>query len=350
LTTNPTYMMDKCKKSCNNCPSCKDSHQNCQSWASSGYCSGAHSAYMSQNCKASCGLCQDCVDNNSMCSSWASRGECSRNPVYMLVQCKKSCNQCSGGGGTTPKPQPGTNICSRLPAIYPSYPAYGYGTIFGVFRPTILSSDSSKYLSTSPNGRGNRNMFSRTLGRFYWTNAYLYNVRFSDQSHAVEFRVDPRLGSGYNKVVHYARVLGRTPKFTRARVYNFDIAPGSHPQAGGGSYELKTLHIELDYARTVEASGSLEEMLMHEAGHVSLQNLQSTAAWQRAAAADGNHISIYARNNPGREDVTESIIPWFATRCRTNRFSQRDLQTICSAIPNRLAYLDSLFGTDCNNM
>ena len=86
--------------------------------------------------------------------------------------------------------------------------------------------DSSKYLSTSPNGRGNRNMFSRTLGRFYWTNAYLYNVRFSDQSHAVEFRVDPRLGSGYNEVVHYARVLGRTPKFTRARVYNFDIAPG----------------------------------------------------------------------------------------------------------------------------
>ena len=86
--------------------------------------------------------------------------------------------------------------------------------------------DSSKYLSTSPNGRRNRNMFSRTLGRFYWTNAYLYNVRFSDQSHAVEFRVDPRLGSGYNEVVHYARVLGRTPKFTRARVYNFDIAPG----------------------------------------------------------------------------------------------------------------------------
>merc|ERR1711862_663800 len=178
----------------------------------------------------------------------------------------------------------------------------------------------------------------------------LYNVRYSDQSHTVEFRVDPRLGTGYADVVHFARVLGRVPKFTRTRVDKFDIVPGNHPQAGGGSYERKTLHIELTYARNMEASGSLEEMLMHEAGHVSLQNLQSTGAWQSAAAADRNHISIYARNNPGREDVTESIVPWFATRCRSNRLSQRDLQTICSAIPNRLAYLDYLIGTDCNNM
>jgi len=193
-------------------------------------------------------------------------------------------------------------------------------------------------------------MFSRTLGRFYWTNAYLYNVRYSDQSHAVEFRVDPRLGSGYNHVVHYAQIFGRVPKFSRARVDNFDIAPGAHPQAGGGSYELKTLHIELTYAQNMERSGSLEEMLFHEAGHVSLQNLQRRAGWQRAAAADNNHISIYARNNPGREDVTESMVPWFATRCRSNRFSRYDLQTICSAIPNRLAYLDSLYGTNCNYM
>ena len=74
------------------------------------------------------------------------------------------------------------------------------------------------------------------------------------------------------------------------------------------------------------------------------------SGWLRAARADRNYISIYARDNPGREDITESIVPWYALRCRPDRLSQNDLRTICSAIPNRIAYLDRLFGTNCNNM
>ena len=38
-----------------------------------------------------------CVDGNKSCPSWAQKGECSKNPGYMLVNCKKSCNQCSSG-------------------------------------------------------------------------------------------------------------------------------------------------------------------------------------------------------------------------------------------------------------
>ena len=87
-------------------------------------------------------------------------------------------------------------------------------------------SDPSKYLSTTPNGRGQRSLFSRTLGRFYTTNAYLYNIQFSDQAQNVEFRVDPRLGTGYYDVVKYAKALGRVPRFSRSRVLYFDIAPG----------------------------------------------------------------------------------------------------------------------------
>ena len=111
----------------------------------------------------------------------------------------------------------------------------------------------------------------------------------------MEFRVDPSLGSGYADVVRYATALGRVPRFARSRVLYFDIAPGNkidhyfterklqdlfignHPQAGGGSYELQALHVELTYAQGVEASGSLEELFMHEGGHASLQNLQSVS-------------------------------------------------------------------------
>ena len=35
-----------------------------------------------------------CQDENSMCAAWARNGECTKNPMYMLNNCKKSCNNC----------------------------------------------------------------------------------------------------------------------------------------------------------------------------------------------------------------------------------------------------------------
>jgi len=36
----------------------------------------------------------NCRDNNVNCGDWAQMGECSKNPAYMLVNCKKSCGKC----------------------------------------------------------------------------------------------------------------------------------------------------------------------------------------------------------------------------------------------------------------
>lgn len=36
----------------------------------------------------------ECEDNHRFCSYWSRRGECSKNPNWMLANCKKSCNQC----------------------------------------------------------------------------------------------------------------------------------------------------------------------------------------------------------------------------------------------------------------
>jgi len=44
--------------------------------------------------KLYCGGGSSCVDNNTYCSYWASIGECSKNPNYMHVYCKKSCQKC----------------------------------------------------------------------------------------------------------------------------------------------------------------------------------------------------------------------------------------------------------------
>ena len=37
----------------------------------------------------------NCSDIEMDCQAWASAGECEKNPKYLYVHCKKSCNQCT---------------------------------------------------------------------------------------------------------------------------------------------------------------------------------------------------------------------------------------------------------------
>jgi hypothetical protein len=36
----------------------------------------------------------ECVDLHPECSTWTTKGECSKNPQYMLIDCRKSCDSC----------------------------------------------------------------------------------------------------------------------------------------------------------------------------------------------------------------------------------------------------------------
>ena len=56
-------------------------------------------------CKKSCNACSmthrnaivqqtPCVDLNSNCNFWYSTGQCTKNPRYILTNCRKSCNNC----------------------------------------------------------------------------------------------------------------------------------------------------------------------------------------------------------------------------------------------------------------
>ena len=53
-----------------------------------------------------------CKDNNVKCPFWASAGECTRDRVWMLPNCRKSCNQC---GGRFSRPLGNGGIFPRLP-------------------------------------------------------------------------------------------------------------------------------------------------------------------------------------------------------------------------------------------
>jgi hypothetical protein len=61
-----------------------------------------------------------------------------------------------------------------------------------------------------------------------------------------------------------------------------------------------------------------------------------------AQKSDNQFISTYAKDNPTREDIAESYLPYFAVRYRSDRISKSLVRKITQSIPNRIKYFDSL--------
>ena len=87
------------------------------------------------------------------------------------------------------------------------------------------------------------------------------------------------------------------------------IHRGTEPFGGGNN----NLLIHTGRADLYAADGILEETLVHEAAHTSLDAAHASApAWLAAQSADPTFISTYARDFPNREDIAESVLPYLA--------------------------------------
>ena len=89
------------------------------------------------------------------------------------------------------------------------------------------------------------------------------------------------------------------------------------------------------------ADGILEEALVHEACHTSLDLDHGNAkGWRVAQKADDEFISTYAKDYPKREDIAESFLTWLVVRHLSDRVSESHAKKILKAIPNRIKYFD----------
>ena len=213
------------------------------------------------------------------------------------------------------------------------------GTIF--IDPDIITpADPSTFLSTTYAGRGTRTMFDRRVNAFVPFNAYLFTATFSDAP-PVEIQVNPEFGSeaaARTEALRFARPIGQLPVALREDVRTVWIHRGVQGFGGGNN----NLLIHTGQADLYIADGILEETFVHEAAHTSLDaDHANSPGWRAAQAADPEFISTYARDNPTREDVAESFLPYLAVRYRRDRISPSLANTISSTIPNRMAYFDA---------
>ena len=213
------------------------------------------------------------------------------------------------------------------------------GTVF--ITPDIIGpADPTSLQSVAYIGRGERHIYDRRPDAWITVNAYLFSVRYENAE--LEFQVNPEFGSieaARAEVDTYAAALGRLPAVLLSRAQKVHINSGH--ELLGGNWRDRSFLIHTEQGQDYIRSGFLEEALFHEGAHVSLDGAHtSSAEWRTAQTEDGVFISEYARDFPDREDVAESILPYFTVRYFPERLTDADRALILAAIPNRLAYFD----------
>jgi hypothetical protein len=215
------------------------------------------------------------------------------------------------------------------------------GTVF--IEPNLITAeDPSDFVAAEFAGQGQRTMFDRRLNAFVQLDAWLFNAEYREGM-TIEFQVNPEFDTQEEaaaEVAFYAPVIGRLPRALRSQVQTSWIHRGDEYFGGGNNNLL--IHTGA-IAQGYIAAGILEETLAHEAVHTSLDAAHGGApGWLAAQISDGEFISTYARDNPAREDLAESVVPWLATHCESARLQSDIVATARATIPARLAYLDSL--------
>ena len=213
------------------------------------------------------------------------------------------------------------------------------GTIF-LEADIITDKDPTSFQTLTPDGQGSRLMYDRRGEKWITVDAYLFHVTYDDGL-TIEVQVNPEFGSTSLAQVEaekYAIVIGRLPTSLRQDVQTVWIHKGVNFFGGGNNNIL----IHIGQAALYENDGILEETLVHEASHTSLDATHANAAgWIDAQQKDPTFISTYARDNPTREDIAETFLVYLAVKYRSDRISSLYKEKVEKAIPNRIKYLEN---------
>jgi len=211
-----------------------------------------------------------------------------------------------------------------------------WGTIF--IDPNIVTdSDYSAFKSISYKGRELREMFDRRPDDWIKLTPFLFEAKY-EEGGIIEMQVNPEFNDESSAEIEarkYAWLIGQLPAFLRKDIQTSWIHKGLYDLGGGNNNIL----IHTGDSEQLERDGILEETLIHEASHTSLDSYHANNhAWLEAQSKDNNFISNYARDNPLREDIAESFLTYLAAIHLSDRISSELKLQILSTIPNRIEY------------
>jgi hypothetical protein len=213
------------------------------------------------------------------------------------------------------------------------------GTIF-ITPDIIQDTDPTSFVSLNYVGQSDRKMLDRRSDKFITYNAHLYIASFDDGV-ALEIQVNPEfpIDEATNEAEKYSIVVGQIPYTLRKALTDVSIHAGDAPFSG----DDKNIVIHTIQGEEYISEGILAETLIHETVHAVLdEDHKRATAWANAQQQDLGFISTYAQNNPFREDLAESFVPYLAVRYKSDRISLKLKETITSTMQHRINYFEGL--------
>jgi len=212
------------------------------------------------------------------------------------------------------------------------------GTAF--IDPDILTiQDPSAFDSLRALGAGSRDMFDVRTGQVGTYDVWLFQVDFDDAL-SLEIQVNAEFDSisAAEFADLYARRLGVLPNVLREGVTSIAVHDGDE-----GFRAIDTgLIVHTVQGERYRLEGFLEEVLAHEAVHVSLDaDHASSPGWLAAQDSDPTFISGFARDFPQDEDLAETFGAWLGERWAGDGITGFLRALIQNAVPGRLDYLDA---------
>lgn len=211
------------------------------------------------------------------------------------------------------------------------------GTAF--IDPDVLTLQGSNALaSVTALGLGSREMYDRRTDDFGTYDVWLYDVDFSDGV-SMEFQVNAEFDSttaeGYADL--YSTRMGLLPNILRFGMASVSIHDGLHTFRALDD----NLVIHTEQGEAYRLQGFLEEVLAHEAVHVTLDDFHgSSSGWMAAQASDPTTISTFSQEFP-EEDLAETFGVWLAVRWAPDGITDFLAAVINNAVPARLEYFDA---------
>ena len=211
------------------------------------------------------------------------------------------------------------------------------GTAF--IDPDILTlQDSTAYDSVFALGAASRDMYDVRTGEVGTYDVWLFQADFDDA-----LSVEIRLNAEFDSVTAadfaelYAQRVGVLPNVLREDLESLSIHDGEESFLAVDS----GLIIHTDQGEQYRLQGFLEEVLAHEAVHVSLDaDHASSPGWLAAQEADPTFISGFAQQFPLDEDLAETFGAWLAVQWAGDGITDFLRALIVQAVPARLEYLD----------
>lgn len=205
----------------------------------------------------------------------------------------------------------------------------------------ILTDDTGACWTISEGEGGRTEMYDPRRDTLFVERALHFDVTFPDQQ--IRINVHPDVGEPQQRAMEAAASVSRLPTQMRSELRYLNILDGDGTAAAEDLGRFITLYDGLMERRLAEHD--LDETVFHESAHVALDPLlTSDPDWQSNQIADGEFITQYAADNPGKEDIAESALFAWAMFYHPGRLPADVEAAVRDIMPNRLEYLGNMWG------